>query len=167
MAIDGLDKLIDDGEALARDGQEDAAIAYFQRLTAKHPDEPRLAFALGGAFDSAGRAAEAMTPYLRARQLGLSGDDVPRWYVQVGSTLRNLGQTAAAVDLLTEGMAHFPDDAAIRMFQALALFSDGRGGDALAAMLDLIIKHSGVIDVRHYERSIRSYADGLRGRRGE
>jgi len=167
MAIEHLDKLIADGEALARDGQEDAAIAYFQRLTAEHPGDPRLAFALGGAFDFAGREAEAMPPYLRARQLGLSGDDVPRWYVQVGSTLRNLNQTKEAVDLLAEGAAHFPDDAAIRIFQALALFSDGRGGDALAGMLDLIVKHSGAIDLRHYERSIRAYADALRGRRGD
>ena len=158
-----LDARLAAGRALARDGQGAAAIGHFRGIVADHPDDPRAHFELAGAFDSQGYAEEAVGPYRRAMALGLAGDDVPRWYVQFGSTLRNVGETDEAVQVLTEGRARFPDDAAIQIFQALALHSAGRDRTALVALLDLVVSAADApLDLRHYRRAIGAYTDDLR-----
>ena len=87
---------------------------------------------------------------------------MPRWYVQLGSTLRNVGEFDEAVSLLRDGRERFPNDATIRVFLALALLSAGRSGDALAEVIDLLLLDPAVPAPRRYERAIRGYADGLR-----
>jgi Flp pilus assembly protein TadD len=160
-----LDARIAEGEALSRAGREAEAIASFQRLVEEFPEEPRAHFGLAGAYDYAGREAEAVAPYRRAMELGLGGDDVPRWYVQLGSTLRNVGESEEAGRLLTEGKERFPDDAAIRVFLALALHSAGRDRAALVTLFDLLLANREAVDLRGYERAIGEYADELRAER--
>ena len=151
-----------EGRALSRSGRSEEAILHFRRLAERYPDRPRAHFELAGAFDSAGLAAEAVAPYRRAMELGLAGEDVPRWYVQFGSTLRNVGEVEESVRLLTEGRDRFPDDAAIRVFRALALASAGRNRDALVELFDLVLGETGAIDLRGYERAIRAYVAQVR-----
>ncbi len=161
MAASDFEAQVATGHALSRDGRGEAAIVHFQRLVERYPHEPRAHFALAGAFDHEGREAEAVAPYRRAMELGLAGDEVPRWYVQLGSTLRNVDRAAEAVDLLTEGRGRFPDDAPIRIFRALALHSADRCDEALVELLDLLLTNPSAPDLRGYERAIRYYTDEL------
>src|SRR5918993_1394456 len=105
-----FDTAVARGWALARVGQEDAAIALFGALVERYPGEPRSHFEYAGALDYAGREAEAVAPYRQAFALGLSGDDLPRLYVQLGSTLRTVGEVAEAVRWLSDGRDRFSDD---------------------------------------------------------
>jgi hypothetical protein len=98
--------------------------------------------------------------------LGLSGDDLPRLYVQLGSTLRNVGEVGEAVRWLGECRERFPDDAAIRIFHALALESAGWCREAVVELLELVVAHADGMDLRGYERAIRYYTDELAGRLG-
>jgi Flp pilus assembly protein TadD len=157
-----LDQALATGDALLRPESEAAAIAHFQRVVARWPDDPRAWFGLAGAFDYAGREAEAVEPYRRARDLGLDGDDLPRWYVQFGSTLRNLGQTDEAVAVLSEGAARFPDDASIRAFRALTLHSAGRYAAALVELLELLLRDPAATGLSRYRRALAAYTDDLR-----
>jgi Flp pilus assembly protein TadD len=157
-----LDARIAEGRALSRAGRDEDAIASFQRLVEEFPEEPRAHFELAGTYDYVGREAEAVAPYRRAMELGLIGDDVPRWYVQLGSTLRNVGETEEAVRLLSDGQERFPDDAAIRVFLALALHSAGRDREALVALLDVLLANREGVALRGYERAIGEYTDELR-----
>jgi len=158
-----LDALIAQGEALSQEGDRDRAIAFFEPLVAERPDDPRLQFALGGAFDSAGQELAAIGPYRRARELGLSGVDLPLWYVQLGSTLRNAGDLNGAVSLLREGKDRFPGDAAISAFLALALHSAGEHAAALVETLDLLLRDPDATGLTRYQRALRAYTDDLRG----
>ena len=162
MSDDELGAAIAEGEALSRAGRGKEAIEHFRRLVERYPDEPRAQFAYAGAFDSAGLEAEALAPYRRAMELELAGEDVPRWYVQFGSTLRNVGEVEEAVRLLSEGRERFPGDAAIRVFLALALHSAGRSGEAVFGLIDLLLSDPKGPDLRGYERATRWYADELR-----
>ena len=162
MSIDEIGALIAEGEGLSRSGRGEGAIAHLRRLVERFPDEPRAHFALGGAYDFEGLETEAVGPYRRAMELELAGEDVARWYVQLGSTLRNLGEIDEAVRLLTEGRQRFLEDAAIRVFLALALHSAGRPGDGLAELIDLLLSDPSAPDLGGYERAIRCYADELR-----
>ena len=148
--------------ALNREDRWDEALDVARALVARYPDEPRAHFEYAGALDFQGREAEAVAPYRRAQELGLSGADVPRLYVQLGSTLRNIGEYEEAVRFLEEGRRRFPDHAGIRAFLALALVSAGRCQEAVVVLLDLVVAGSGAINLDGYERALRAYTDELR-----
>jgi Flp pilus assembly protein TadD len=147
---------------LNREGKSEEAIAAARALVAQYPDEPRAHFEYAGALDYQGREAEAIAPYRQAQALGLSGDDIPRLYVQLGSTLRNVGELDEAVRFLEEGRSRFPDHAGIRTFLALALVSAGRCREAVVTLLDLIAANAAHIDLDGYDRALREYTDELR-----
>lgn len=148
--------------AFNREGREEEALAIARALAERYPDDPRAHFEYAGALDYQGRGAEAVAPYRRARALGLAGDDLPRLYVQLGSTLRNVGEVAEAERFLAEGRALFPDHAAIQAFHALALISAGRSMEAALSLLDLINAHGDQIDLDGYDRALRAYTEDLR-----
>jgi tetratricopeptide (TPR) repeat protein len=148
--------------ALNREGRAEEALAIVNGLVERYPNNPRAHFEYAGALDFQGREAEAVAPYRRAQELGLSGDDLPRLYVQLGSTLRNLGKAWDAAHLLEEGLEQFPDSAPIRAFHALALVSADCGKEAVIELLDLILANSAAIDLDGYERALREYTEALR-----
>lgn len=156
-----FDHAVAESWRLNREGQAEEALAIVRDLLARFPEEPRAHFEYAGALDFQGREAEAVAPYRRAQALGLDGDDLPRLYVQLGSTLRNVGEIEEAMRFLAEGRERYPEHAAIRAFLALALSSAGRWPEAVAEVLDLVTG-SGAIDLDGYERALREYADLLR-----
>ncbi len=94
-------------------------------------------------------------------ELGLSGEDVPRWYVQFGSTLRNVGEIDESVRVLSDACERFPDHAALKVFRAYALWTAGRAGDAMRSLVDALYVGEPRPELRRYERSIRGYANDL------
>ena len=147
---------------LNREGRAEEALTAARALVERYPDNPRAHFEYAGALDFQGREAEAVAPYQRAQELGLSGDDLPRLYAQLGSTLRNVGRAWDAVHLLEEGRARFPDYAAIRAFRALALVSAGCPDEAVVELLDVILANADCIELDGYERALREYTEALR-----
>jgi Flp pilus assembly protein TadD len=148
--------------ALNREGRAEEALAIVRELVDRYPDDPRAHFEYAGALDYQGREAEAVAPYRRAQELCLAGDDLPRLYVQLGSTLRNVGEFAEAERFLAEGRERFPEHAGIQAFHALALVSAERCTEAVVALLDLINRNADTIDLDGYDCAIRAYTDELR-----
>jgi tetratricopeptide (TPR) repeat protein len=146
---------------LNRSGNFEFALQQAHELVSRFPDNPRAHFVLAGTFDFQDRETEALPPYQRAWELGLVGDDLPRFYVQYGSTLRNVGQFDEAVRVLQEGRERFPENAAIQAFLALALFSAGRAAEAVAAALSVVLVSAGTGDLHGYERALREYVAAL------
>lgn len=163
--MDDIAEAIERGEALEREGKPEEAIAYFEDLMARHPENADVVFAYAGALDFAGREVDAVAPYRRARELGLSDDQLPRWYVQFGSTLRNNQAFDEAVAVLEEGRRRFPEDAAIACFLALALHSAGKSARALRTVIEALLAEAaaGRIDLHHYQRALGWYALDLTG----
>ncbi len=153
---------VEHGNELSRADQDDEAIAYFGALLADYPDDPRSYYEYGGAFDSAGREHEALPLYQQALDKGLSGDYLPKLYLQWASTLRNVGQTTEAITMLEKASSEYPDRASLKFFLALALESAGREHDALTTLFELAIAHIDTADMKRYARSIRAYADDRR-----
>jgi Flp pilus assembly protein TadD len=147
---------------LSREERGNEALALAMSLVERYPDDPRSHFEYAGVLDFQGRETDAVAPYRRAQALGLSGDDLPRLYVQLGSTLRNVGETEEAVRFLAEGRECFPDRAAIRAFHALALVTTGRCSDAVVNLLELVPEQTTSIDLDGYDRALRQYTAQLR-----
>ncbi|MGW9021402.1 tetratricopeptide repeat protein [Leucobacter chromiiresistens] len=136
-------------------------VARIAALAAELPhDDPRGAFELGGAYDSAGSEAAAAEQYERAIALGLSGRARAELDIQYASTLRNLGRAEEAVATLEASSGDPALGAARAAFLALALHSAGRPGAGLAVALEAIAP-----SLPRYQRSVRAYAAELR--RGE
>lgn len=158
--MNNIEALIEQGLELETEGNEAAAIAYFQRLVAQYPDDARVQFETGGAYDFAGQEAEAIPHYRRAIELGLLEDDLPKVAVQLGSSLRNVGKYDEAVKVLAEACKRFPEHRALRAFLALAQVSAGEEKTAVAGLLDLLLTNPGAVEA--YSRSLRYYADELK-----
>jgi tetratricopeptide (TPR) repeat protein len=155
-----LKSLIDAGLALERDGREQEAIDYFRELLDQHPDSALIAFEMGGAYDFAGREAEAVPHYRRAIALGLPEELIPRVMLQLGSTLRNLGEVTDAVTLLSDASQKYPNNRGLRVFLALALHSSGQSQRAIVTLLDTLLLDPDELD--GYARAIGEYTDLLR-----
>jgi tetratricopeptide (TPR) repeat protein len=158
-----INQQIAEGIALERAGKEAEAIEHFRRLAEQYPDHALVIFEYAGAYDFAGREAEAVPHYRRARELGLPEAELMRWYVQFGSTLRNVGELEEALAVLSEGCARWPENAALRVFRAFALLSLSRDREAALDLLDLAIQHIHTAEMASYARAIRWYTDDLKG----
>ncbi|PPF50230.1 hypothetical protein C5C56_00185 [Rathayibacter sp. AY1D1] len=126
-------------------------------LAARYPGHDGVAaFELGGALDSAGHGAEAAVEYERALAAGLDDERRARTTIQYASTLRNLGRTDEAIDLLAGAAAHPAVGSAREVFLALALHSAGRVDEALRIALEALAP-----GLPRYQRSVRAYAAAL------
>jgi len=150
------------GNELQRAGKYDQSIAHFRQLFEEYPDDPRILYEYGGAFDSAGREHEAIPLYRGALDKGLSADFLPQLYLQLASTLRNVGQLTESVTILEAACRQYPERPSLKLFLALALESAGRCHDALTTLFGLAIDHVDTADMKRYARSIKGYVDDRR-----
>ena len=158
--MNDLEAQIEAGLQLERAGKEREAIEYFRALVERYPDNPRVHFEYAGAYDFAGYEAEAIPIYREAMRLGLVGDDLARAYLQLGSSLRNVGQHQQAIEVLDEGLARFPDFTPLRIFHAFALYSAGQGKEAIIELLEMLLTQPALLG--GYGRAIRYYTDEIK-----
>jgi predicted Zn-dependent protease len=151
----------DAAAALIAEDRHDEAIAILVPFVAAHPHDAEALYQLGSAHDSAGHEAQAVAPYRRALALGLPLERDLACRIQLASTLRNLGQTGEAVEILMATTTAHPDHRAAVMFLALALLSDGQPNAAVHALLELLLTNPGPPEA--YARSLRWYAEDLLG----
>jgi hypothetical protein len=112
------------------------------------------------ALDREGAEAEAIPHYERAIAAGLSGDDLAKALLGLGSSLRNVDRADESVRVLEDACRRFPDHQAMAVFLAFSLWTAGRRGEALALLAERLGEGSG------YERAIREYAAAIRTERG-
>jgi hypothetical protein len=159
MASDAWRQRVDDLWASFDDHDEDAFVAKIEELASELPDDsPEAAFERACAFDSTGHSDRAVPLYRRALELGLDGVRRRRAVIQMASSLRNLGQAAESVSLLTAERHRGSDelDDAVSAFLALALVDVGREREAVALALGALAPH-----LPRYQRSLGNYASDL------
>jgi hypothetical protein len=111
-------------------------------------------FSLASELDGQGREAEAIPHYRAALQMGLSGDNRQRALLGLGSSLRNVGNFTESVDVLRAATEEFPESSPLRAFLALSLCSVGRGNEAAAVLLQLVIEQ---VPLDGYEGPLAAY----------
>lgn len=133
--------------------------AKIDELVSQLPaDHAIAAFERACAWDSTGHPDRAVSLYRRALELGLEGEHRRRAVIQLASSLRNLDQVAASLELLTAEAKQPSDpyDDAVGAFLALALADSGREREAVSVALTALAPH-----LPRYQRSLRSYAREL------
>lgn len=119
-------------------------------------DDPDALFEWASVHDFLGREREAVPLYRRALDLGLSGDRLPQAIIQLGSSLRNIGEPAAAVDLLQGAPTSAITGDARQAFLALALHDCGDHAAALHVALEALAP-----TLPMYGRAVSRYAAEL------
>lgn len=119
--------------------------------------ELRLAFEA----DTAGREEDALEHYRRAFELGVADEELAGASLGFGSTLRNVGDVAESVRVLSDAVERFPDHRALRVFLAFALWSSDRRADALRALVATLYVGEPAPELERYRRSIEGYAHDL------
>ena len=108
------------------------------------------------AHDFIGREEEAIPLYRRALEAGLGGKKRSQALIQLGSSLRNVGETESAISVLGQIPGDSVTGDAHRAFLALALYDAGRYDEALHVALKALVP-----TLPLYGRAVSAYADGL------
>jgi tetratricopeptide (TPR) repeat protein len=142
---------------------DDEVIARIDAIAAERGEgDARAELERAGARDSAGRPREAIELYRRALELGLDAEHEPQAIIQLASSLRNVGETDEALELLERAQkegAGSPYGDAIAAFHALALASSGAPHRALCVALLALVPH-----LPRYHRSVTAYAHEIGAR---
>lgn len=135
----------------------EATLARMRALVDERPHGDAAAlFELGGVHDSLGLEHAAIVYYRKAMAAGLEGERATRVQIQLASTLRNVGATDEAISILETASPSGIDADARQAFLALALFDEGRYGDALRTALGALIP-----TLDGYRRALTEYAEAL------
>ena len=147
----------------ARDRDDMApTIAALREVLAEHPEDARVLYEVGGAYDTAGDEQTAAGFYERALAADLAGDLLRKCLLQYGSTLRNLGRFDESLTVLDRALAEFPESESVRAWHALSLHAAGRSDAAVAALLELAADRIRTADLLRYEPALRGNAAFLR-----
>jgi hypothetical protein len=151
------DERVDRFWTSADDSRPESMLAAMRHLVEERPaGDPDAVYEWASVHDFLGLEAAAVPLYEQALAGGLAGGRRSQAIIQLASSLRNLGETRAAIDLL-EGVE--PDagtGSAARAFLALALYDDGRPDAALRVALRALAP-----TLPLYSRAVTSYADEL------
>jgi tetratricopeptide (TPR) repeat protein len=148
-----------DGIFAARDREDmGPTIDALLPIHDEHPENPRVLYELGGAYDTAGDEATALGFYEQAMEKGLTGDLRRRCFLQYGSTLRNLGRLDESLQVFARARSEFPESVALGAFEALTLHAAGRVNTALASLLELLADHVAAPEVERYKPALRGNA---------
>lgn len=110
------------------------------------------------AHDRAGREEEAIPCYEEALRLGLEDPLRRQALLGLGSSYRNELRHTDAIALLGDAAAEYPDDQALQVFLALALWSGGREREAMQALGRVTLDNA---DLRGYGRAAQQYFEQL------
>ena len=156
-----LEAAVQDGYAQRDRANMGPTIRYFENLLAEHPGHPVLTYEVAGAYDTAGREAEACLRYEEALRHGLGGETLRRCLCQYGSTLRWLERYDESREVLLRARREYPESDAVRVFLALTLNDSGEHDAALAELLTIITSHADVTDLGRYATGLAGLAQWL------
>lgn len=138
-------------------------VAALRKIHDEHPNDARVLYELGGAYDTAGEEETAAGLYQRALDEALAGDLRRRCLLQYGSTLRNLGRLEESASLFAVARREFPNSVSLGAFEALTLHAAGLGNSALGSLLELLADHVEADELERYKPALRGNAEYLRG----
>lgn len=143
-------------------GQSEEIIPRLQSLDARHPNVAEINYQLAWSCDTLGRAAEALPYYEKAIALGLPPNELSGALLGLGNTLRALGQSARAAEVLRSGKSQFPENREFDVFLALALHDLGKHAETTQLLIDVLCDTTEDPGLTAYQRAIRHAATKLR-----
>ena len=145
---------------LRKEGRAEEARAILLELATERSDDPQVQYQCARVHDSLGREREAVPFYERAIVGGLYGRDLEGTFVGLGSTCRSLWKCRRAVETLREGVTRFPENRAMEVFLAMALYNVGEHSEARGSLLRIVAETSVDAEISAYKRPYSSTRGG-------
>jgi tetratricopeptide (TPR) repeat protein len=127
-------------------------------LHAAHPDHAEITYQTGVVHDNLGLGAEAIPFYTQALAQGLSGPDLERCLLGLGSTYRALGKHRQAEKTLRRGVREFPNNRALQIFLAMALYNTQQYKEAMELVLTNLLETTSDEKLQYFKRGLLYYA---------
>jgi tetratricopeptide (TPR) repeat protein len=127
-------------------------------LHAAHPDDAEITYQTGVVHDNLGLGPEAIPFYTQALAQGLSGPDLERCLLGLGSTYRALGKYRQAEKTLRRAVREFPDDRALQIFLAMALYNTQQHKEAMELVLTNLLDTTPDEKLQYFKRGLSYYA---------
>jgi tetratricopeptide (TPR) repeat protein len=127
-------------------------------LGSAYPEHAEVTYQTAVVHDNLGLSREAIPFYLKALHQGLSGADLERALMGLGSTYRSLGQYKQAEGTLRRGMKEFPYNRAIQVFLAITLYNLQSYKEAMRLVLTNLTATTPDEKLQYFKRAISYYA---------
>ena len=114
-------------------------------------------------LDAAGREKQAIPLYRLAIARGLANDDLHTALIGLGSSLRTVGKTPAAITTLRKARRLFPQDLIAIMFLALAHYDAGQRDLVIRQLANALLNESTQPRLTRYRRVLARKYHALRG----
>ncbi len=130
-------------------------------LSAAYPDDAEITFQTAVVHDNLGLEHESIPYYLRALDQGLSGPDLERALLGLGSTYRGLGEYQKAEETLRRGVREFPHNRALQTFLAMTLYNSQQYKEAMEIVLVNLLETTSDEKLQYFKRGLMYYATHL------
>ena len=130
-------------------------------LAAAYPDDAEIIYQIAVVHDNLGLERESIPFYVRALELGLSGPDLERAYLGLGSTYRSLGEYQKAEQTLRRGVKEFPHNRALQVFLAMTLYNTQQYKEAMELALTNLLETTSDEKLQYFKRPLSYYATHL------
>ncbi|MDQ0208384.1 tetratricopeptide repeat protein [Alkalicoccobacillus murimartini] len=130
-------------------------------LATANPDDAEINFYTASSFDALGLEKGAIPYYQASLANGLKSELRQRAYVQLGSSLRCIGNYNEALAILQEGLTEFPNNAAIKTFLAITQYNLNTHQNSTQLLLNLLVETSSDEWIQNYKRALGFYAEHL------
>jgi tetratricopeptide (TPR) repeat protein len=135
--------------------------AVLLALLEEYPNDPKVLFEVGGAFDVMGYEPDAIPYYRQAIEAGLDGVELQECLICLGSSHRNVGDFSEAVEVLENAAEQYPENKSIQAFLALAYYSDEQYEEAVRVLMELLLETTDDEDILAYADTLDFYKDNL------
>ncbi|WP_096271875.1 tetratricopeptide repeat protein [Paucisalibacillus globulus] len=130
-------------------------------LVKEYPNHPEINYQCAWSFDVLGEETKAVPYYVRAIELGLSGETLEGAMLGLGSTYRTLGDYESSNRTFEKGIELFPNNHTFKVFYAMTLYNLKEHDKAMELLLTSLIDTTSDKDILSYEKAIRFYANKL------
>lgn len=144
--------------ALKEGGNLEGALQILQRLAEENPTVGLVFYHLGEVLGELGRDDEALVAYERAVAGDLRGNPRRRVYMGLILSYWQRGLNQRALDTAKKALKEFPDGPELRVAEALALHGQGRHGEAVRQLLELLAVHAECPEIQLYRDAFLYYA---------
>lgn len=130
-------------------------------LTSAYPDDAEITFQTAVVHDNLGLEQEAIPFYVRALDQEISGPDLERCLLGLGSTYRGLGEYHLAEETLRRGVREFPQNRALQIFLAMTLYNLGQHREAMELVLTNLLETTSDEKLQYFKRPLLYYSQHL------
>lgn len=145
---------------LRKNNKPEEAMSILKTLLQSNPNDPDINYQMAWTCDFMGKESEAVPFYEKAITNGLT-EDRSGAMLGLGSTYRCLGEYEKSLKVFNHAVQEFPEDRALKVFRALALYNLGKAEESVSQLLTQLIDTTNDASIKSYDRALRFYSDKL------